>query len=389
MEKTLKGYYFSQIEEAGFGPRNKVKSQINTFKKSGIELELVESPTKLTGKIRGNFILRQLVCRLPFTYVYSKHIYKNKYKNADVYYIRFVAGDYPFTKFLKKLRKNNPDAVIIMEFADFPTTWYMTTSLLYTVLYSPIIFKDWIAGLKYRKYIDRIVVPKNIEQAYGISVISFMNGIDIKSIKPRETQERNEISIIGVAGMCNFHGYDRIIKGLGNYYKNGGKREVKLHFVGGKDAPGNELENYKNLTKQFGLEKKIIFYGMKTGEDLDKIYNLCNLAVGSLGMYRIGYESAGSLKSREYLAKGLPIITGCKIDIFENSDFKYYIEFPNDDSDIDIDRVIDFYDDVYSNKTIEGLSQEIRNYAEARCDADVVLKPIIDYIIEQKLEKII
>jgi len=180
VNRNLKGYYFSQIEEGSLGPRKKVESQIKSFAKNGVELKLVESPFQLTGRIRGNFWLRQLVCRLPFTYVYSKHKYEERYRDADVFYIRFLAGDFYFLNFIKKLRKNSPNAVMLLELADYPTTWYMTTSLLYRILYFPIILKDWLAGRQYKKYIDRIVMPQKREYAYGIPVIPFENGVDVE-----------------------------------------------------------------------------------------------------------------------------------------------------------------------------------------------------------------
>ena len=380
MNRNLKGYYFSQIEEGSLGPRKKVESQIKSFAKNGVELKLVESPFQLTGRIRGNFWLRQLVCRLPFTYVYSKHKYEERYRDADVFYIRFLAGDFYFLNFIKKLRKNSPNAVMLLELADYPTTWYMTTSLLYRILYFPIILKDWLAGRQYKKYIDRIVMPQKREYAYGIPVIPFENGVDVETISKRIPEVTDTIRIIAVAAMCNFHGYDRLIEGLNYYYLANGKRRVELHMVGGKAEPGNELLRYKELVKQYSLEEYVFFYGKKEGTELDQIYNKCNLAVASLGMYRIGYKTATSLKIREYLAKGMPIIAGSKVDIFENEKFPYFLEFPNDDSYIKIDKIVDFYDMIYVNKSSEDLNDIIRQYAIDKCDMSVTLRPVIDYI---------
>lgn len=380
MNKSLKGYYFSQIEEGSLGPRKKVENQIRTFGKNGIELQLVESPFQLTGKIRGNFLLRQLVCRLPFTFVYSKHRYEERYKDADVFYLRFLAGDFHFVKFIRKLRKNNPKAVILLELADYPTTWYMTTSLLYKIIYFPIILKDWLAGRQYKKYINRIVMPQKRVCAFGIPVIPFENGIDVETISKRIPELSDTIRIIAVAAMCNFHGYDRLIEGLAHYYRTNGKRRVELHMVGGKEEPGNELLRYKELVKQYKLDQYVLFYGKQEGIELDYIYNKCNLAVASLGMYRIGYKTATSLKIREYLAKGMPVIAGSKVDIFENDKFPYFLEFPNDDSYINIEKVIDFYDNIYTKRNTEDINNIIRQYAVDKCDMSMTLRPVIEFI---------
>lgn len=376
-----KGYYFSQIDKGGVGPRKKVLSQIKAFEKCGIDLELVESPFQLEGKIRGNFLLRQVICRLPFTYVYSRHRYEEKYKDADVFYIRFLAGDFYFSQFIKKLKKKNPNSKIVMELADYPTTWYMTTSLLYKIVYTPIILKDILARRYYKKYVDRIALLKPLDKVYGIPAIQFVNGIDVDSIQVRRPSGIDTIRLIAVAAMCNFHGYDRLIEGLHQYYTKGGTRRIEIHFVGGRDAPGNELMRYKALCEQYQLHEYITFYGEKTGRELDEIYDRCNLAVASLGMYRIGYKTANSLKIREYVAKGIPIISGCMIDIFEGREFSYVCEMPNDDSAINIEKIIYFFDQVYQLEE-EKVISEIRSFAERYCDMFFAMRNIIDFFKE-------
>lgn len=375
-----KGFYFSQVETTGLGPRKKILGQINAFEEAGIFLELVESPFCLSGAVRGNFLLRQLVCRLPFTYVYSKHKYEERYAGADVFYVRFQAGDRAFIKFLRLLRKGSPNAKILLELPDYPTTWYMTTSVLYTILYFPIMIKDWNAGRRYKYYVDRIVIPQKRERAFGIPVLPIKNGLNVNDIRSRKPEKTDVIRIIAVAGMCNFHGYDRLIKGMKDYYMQGGKRKIELYIVGGRQAPGNDLSLYKNLCEKYHLEKRIIFYGEKKGEELDRIYDRCNLAVGSLGMYRIGYHVASSLKIREYLAKGLPVITGSKVDLFEKKDFPYYLEFENNETPIDLHRIVEFYDDIYSRRDINALNEEIRAYAMCKCDMKNALQSVVEYI---------
>lgn len=381
MSRELKGYYFSQIEENGLGPRKKVLNQIKAFKENGISLELVENPFCLAGKIRGNFILRQIVSRLPFTYVYSRHKYEERFRDADVYYVRFLAGDRAFVKFLRLLRKGSPESRIVMELADYPTTWYMTTSFLYRIVYFPIWLKDVIARTQYKKYIDRIAMLKPEKEVFGIPVIQFLNGIDVDSVTVREPQNSGVIKMIAVAGMCNFHGYDRLIEGMHQYYSDGGTREIELHLVGGHEAPGNELSRYRALCRQYGLEERVFFYGVKVDKELDDIYNQCNIAVASLGMSRIGYITANSLKIREYLAKGLPVITGCPVDVFSSGNFPYYQEFSNDETPIDMGQVVRFYDSIYPEK--EGrVEDEIREYAKKYCDMSYAMKPVIDYLKE-------
>ncbi len=391
MEKILRGYYFSQIEKNSLGPRNKVLNQIKAFEKAGVALELIESPFGTEGRIRGNFILRQLVCRLPFTYVYSRHEYRDEYRDAEVFYIRFLAGDRYFVRFLRKLRHNSPHAKIIMEMADYPSTWYMTTSKLLSLLYLPIIIKDVLARKSYRKYIDRIAIIKPIAKVYGIPAIRIANGVDVANIVPRKPAFPDKPVMIAVAAMCNFHGYDRMIEGIHQYYRAGGRRELELHLVGGTDNPGHDLKKYKQLCRQYHLEETVIFHGEKSGNELDEIYNRCNLAVASLGMYRIGYQTANSLKVREYLAKGLPVIAGCDIDLFQDNRFTFWLQLENDDRPVDLSAVFDFFDRIYHQhqENYQAINREIRTYAEKYCNMDYAFKNVIDYVTRASEEEII
>ena len=89
------------------------------------------------------------------------------------------------------------------------------------------------------------------------------------------------------------------------------------------------------------------------------------------------------LKTREYLAKGLPIIAGSKVDLFINQKFDYLLEFPNDDSCIQVEQIIEFFDSIY-NRSFEEINSQIRQYAEERCDMSSVLKPIVEFIKSRK-----
>ena len=101
----------------------------------------------------------------------------------------------------------------------------------------------------------------------------------------------------------------------------------------------------------------------------------------AFGRYKTGNILSTSLKSREYLAKGLPIITGCKTDILTDN-FKYYIEFPNDSSNISFETIVSFYDELYKNKNKRELIKEIREYAKSKCDISKMVKPVKDYLLD-------
>ena len=183
----------------------------------------------------------------------------------------------------------------------------------------------------------------------------------------------DSINLIVVALFQNHHGYERLIEGMGDYYSkdNQPKRDVKLHMVG----YGPEEGLYREKCDQYGVSERVIFHGKKAGSELDDIYNKADMAVTSLGMYKIGHKRGDFLKTGEYMAKGLPIVTGCPINSLD-SDYRYYLEFPNDNTPIDIDRVIEFYDSI---KDDSDLAETIRKYGEDKYDICKKMEPIVNY----------
>ena len=80
---------------------------------------------------------------------------------------------------------------------------------------------------------------------------------------------------------------------------------MQVHIVG----EGSPIEEYKRIVEKYEIAEHVIFYGLKTGRELDSIYDQCSIGVENLGFHRTGVYRASTLKAREYAAKGLPFIT--------------------------------------------------------------------------------
>lgn len=208
------------------------------------------------------------------------------------------------------------------------------------------------------------------------------NGIRLEDIKIKNQNQNKKASIhlLSIANLRFWHGYDRIIKGLYEYYKKNPKKAVYYHCVG----EGPVLENLKNLVKELKLEKYVIFHGTKVGEELDEIVDNSHVAFGSLGNHRKGLYSDSALKNREYCARGIPFVIASNDQDFPES-FQYVFRIPADDSPVDIDKVINWYEDL--SKEHPDYSLEMRKYAEENLSWDVKLKPVIEKIKELVFEK--
>ena len=81
------------------------------------------------------------------------------------------------------------------------------------------------------------------------------------------------------------------------------------------------------------------------------------------------------MKSKEYLAKGIPIISDVMLDVFseENKYFFYQLK-----RDFNIEELVAFYDSVYSGRDKQEIIDEIRSFANRTCDMYKVLKRVDD-----------
>lgn len=371
-----KGYYIvCRDPEGGIyssGVEKKVTMQMDCFSQF-FKVKLIgvkEVPVSFGGK----------VCRrLPFFFI--KRGYEEAFKQwseAEFIYMRSVPLDREYVRFLRRLREKYPECKIIVELPTYPYDKELSE-----LKFLPYLIRDRHYRKEYKKYVDRFVVyTQNIEEIFGVKTIETMNGIDVEHISRIKTdieKKNNCIDLIFVGHMQKSHGLERLIKGLKQYYQKEQRIKVNFHCVG----DGSERKKYQMLVKRYKLEKSVFFYGRKTGEELEDIYNKCDVAVGVLGFYKVGIKVSSALKSREYLAKGLPVISGGLTDVFLKYRCDYHIDFPNDNSAIDIGEVVNFYQALLAKyETKNKLAESIRQYAFEHIDNRVVLKPIINYIAE-------
>lgn len=294
------------------------------------------------------------------------------FKDIDFVYIRFVAPMNKAWIFLSKYFKKM-GAKVIYEIPTFPYEYEHKGLKNLVVLSIDRLFRR-----KLKKYVDYIASYSEDDTIFGIKTIKITNGIDCSKIELIQAQAYNtDLRLICVAGFSIWHGYDRIIKGLYEYYRTNPSRKVYLDLVG----DGIVLQEYKQKILQYKLQKYIKCYGMLSGKDLTRIFNKADIAVCSLGCHRISIFNGSFLKSREYMARGLPMVSSTKIDILP-SNYQYIHYVPEDESPIDIQSIINFYDKLTKKESRENQINNIRRFAEANCDMCITMQPIIKAITE-------
>lgn len=236
-----------------------------------------------------------------------------------------------------------------------------------------------IFGKIRRRNIDGIVGVTDEITAYqlkksgdtSIPHITIGNGFDVASAPVRRPPEYDggDLHLLCVANVSRWHGLDRLLQGLTTYR---GTPKVVLHIAG----DGAELPHLQQLTDELGIGDRVVFHGFTTGKALDDLFDQCHVAVGSLGIHRIGLKEASILKAREYCARGIPFIYGISDPDFP-ADFPYILHLPADESPIDIKQVLAFAQEVCADP---DHPQKMRRYAEEHLDWSVKMKKLKDFL---------
>ena len=368
----MKGYYlFAPMEPENLGPYSGVERKVRAQHKAlsqSVNCELMILPAvEYTGS-KAEKIIR----RLPFTAAWRKWEYKGEFNDADFLYIRQVYHDDSFVRYLRAIKKQNSGVRIVYEVPTYP----YDQQKAWSASSASFLLKERINRRKVARLVDRIVTFYEQESIWGVPCIPLMNGFDFSSAVMAERTVSDEIHMVSVAATAFWHGYHYMIEGLRDYYANGGKEKIVFHMV------GNVLPDHAKLVKEYHLENCVVFHGKLSGEELAKVYNQCLLGINVLGVSSDGNPKSSSLKSREYGAYGLPMVSSLPIDYLPGN-YQYLHLVPDVNEPIDVYGVLAFYHRTYDGKDCNQIAREIREYAKARCDMQVTMQPVTDWLIQQ------
>lgn len=196
------------------------------------------------------------------------------------------------------------------------------------------------------RYMNGVVTFSDANEIFGQRTIKISNGIDFEStsVHKLEKSDDSSLHLIAVAEVNLWHGFDRLITGLGDYYlQSRPPRQVYFHIVGGIWSGHMEgTRGFKTLIAKYHLQDKVFLHGVMFGRELDDLFNQCQFAVGSLGRHRTGITVIRTLKNREYASRGLPFIYSEQDPDFDYQ--PYVLKAPADESPINIHQILDFLD---------------------------------------------
>lgn len=361
--------YISTIDMSSkvyMGVAKKIRMQCEAFQKLGFQVEnLSNDINNFSEKIKKLF---------PNYYATA---YKNimrqieLFEEVDVCYIRYSCASKGLIDVLKTLRERFPNCKIIIEIPTYPYKQEMKS-----LKAKPQYFRDVVYRGELKKYVDLIVTFSPHKEIYGVPAVEITNGVDVDIIKQRSPKNYSpeSIKIIGVAGMQEWHGFDRVIEGMRQYYNVGKEKPVITFIVAGE---GPYKEKWIQLADKYNISEYVKFVGAKTSDELDKLYDEADLGIGSLGLHRImDYPRVSILKTREYCAKGIPFITTDKDYMFNTKNYDYSLIVKDDDSPIDMNEIVYFLKRINSENP-EVILRRMREYAVNNIQWCEILRPLV------------
>ncbi len=368
MNKNVLFFLFDNIYLRGkAGVYNKVKGQISALKQMGYNVDLVSFAQKNRLFFNKKEILKvpskTLFLRI---FIFGKIISEVK-KNPlyDFIYIRYFLSSPFFILFLRQLKKRGVKIVL-----ELPTYPYDDEIKATNFIEKINIFLDRVTRKLLKKYVFLCACPTYDQEIFGIPTVKINNGIIVENINIVRSKEKNtkKIKLIGVANLSIWHGYDRIITGLGLYYKQK-KRDIDVFFT--VIGEGKELNNLKALVAKLNLRKYVQFAGIQTGAALDTYFNKADIAVSSLGLHRIGLKKGSTIKTGEYLARGLPVIFSYDDETIQDL-LPFILKVEANDDPVNMETVISFY------RKLNISPENIRKFAKKHLDWKIQMKNITD-----------
>lgn len=254
-------------------------------------------------------------------------------ENVKIAYLRYVYFDPKTIKMLKQVKDNG--YFVMLEIHSYPVYFLRDYKLW------PVFALDYLCRKKALSYVDRIIALTDKKNLFGKETINIENGIDLAAIRPqRKIVCPGTIRIISVSYEWAVHGYDRLIRGIAEYNKNDSKKyRIEAIFV------GTVLRSTEKLIKKLKLQEYVTITGTKYGKELDEIYDHCDLGMGCVAIHRRRAQTVSTIKTKEYIAKGIPFFYAGK-PLFDEQFFPYSLQLESKEEPLNMDRIVQFYEEM-------------------------------------------
>jgi Glycosyltransferase len=354
--------YVDLFHTSYYGITKKIMSQIKTFQQYFGKVYYTFYQGRMMYLMDGESMVEKELCITKEKCNAAIDTWINQYGIQRIY-VRYNFADKWFIQFLKLQKEKN--IKLVLEIPTYPYDGEIKDKRRKA--------EDEYYRQQLYKYVDWVATNSDSPELWGMSCVKLLNGVDA-DMHPLHSKkaEDKRIVLIGVSSMAVWHGYERLLEGLHQYYDQGGEYDFLFKIVG----DGAEKEKYCLLTEEYGLKSRVEFCGILKGEELNRQYEQADIAVSSLGLYKTGIQDVTPIKGAEYCVRGIPFICGYH-DMRFPRDAEYIMTVSNDPEPIDMRQVFRFYKEFVSQ---EDLKLKMRDYAKEHFSWERIMMPIIELL---------
>lgn len=357
--------YVDLYGEGYSGIRKKIMAQVLVFRKYFGKVYLTVYKGQMVYLLDGNQVIDKKLAVTRAMCHAAVMAWLDKYKIKRTY-IRYNFSDIWFLQFLKAQKEKGIKTVL--EIPTYPYDGEVAKARAERLKVEDQYYRGQLC-----QYVKWVATNSEAGSIFGMPCIKLLNGVDLEE-HPLHIKSKagREIVLIGVSSMSIWHGYERVLTGMYNYYHNKGEYDFLFKIVG----EGNEKQRYQSLASEYGLQSRVEFCGMLEGEELDRQYELADIAVSSLGLYKTGIQAVTPIKGAEYCARGIPFICGYHDMRFPDG-ADYIMAVPNSPEPVDMREVIAFYEHITAQ---EGYQEKMREYALGHFTWERIMEPIAEVL---------
>ena len=386
----MKLLFISLHNPNSIGVNKKVLQQIEFFEKSNFDVKaILVSPyyerTELIGSIQYVKMEKQVSLSKFFSrrYIrkYQEYFFQNKYykilfeylenyverENFEAIYFRHAFANYPLLHFVNKYKGKVIFEHNTKEISELELCLKEDSGLKYNILMEKLlakkIFSRSLFGVAVTKEIENY---ENKRAGFNYCNFIYKNPIRTEDFTPRILVKNKKYTIAALIGSYDeWHGLDLLCDDI-----RLNNKESLFRFI----YIGNRTKRVEEICE--GIE--INFVGKQEKEGILKYLGSADITMGTLAPYRSNVFELSSLKTREYIAMGVPFIIGCEDTAMNNLDPEI-MQFV---------RIIQFNESINATNEIQKFINFIRESKDHSSKMNEFAKTNLDYKpVFRELEK--
>lgn len=197
--------------------------------------------------------------------------------------------------------------------------------------------------------------------------VTVTNGADLDRV-PRVAgwRERTTLRLVAAASPAHWNGFERVVRALP------AEPRAQLTLLGAPEPYARVLR----LAAELGVADRVTARGHLTGAAYAEALTAADLGVSSLALHRIGGSGLSPLKTRDYLASGLPVLmAGDDPDLRDAPPFAF--RAPDGDVPLDLGALAAWLEEL-RRSSVDGAA--IRRFARERFDYVPRARAVLDAV---------